>query len=65
MDDGRWATRLVSEIGSARAAIVASYLNLWRGGRPGEEELEKPPRTGNPEEEAPVPSEPPSQTDQA
>jgi hypothetical protein len=30
MEEGRWAMRLVSEIGSARAAIAASYLRLWR-----------------------------------
>ena len=32
MEEGRWAARLLSEIGSARAAIAASYLNLWRTG---------------------------------
>lgn len=37
MEEGRWAARLLSEIGSARAAIAASYLSLWRtgGGLPG------------------------------
>lgn len=36
MEEARWAARLLSEIGSAREAIAASYLSLWRagGGRP-------------------------------
>ena len=32
MEEGGLAARLLSEIGSARAAIAASYLNLWRTG---------------------------------
>jgi hypothetical protein len=48
MEEGRWATRLLSEIGSARAAIAASYLNLWRtSARPGKEKLEQSPCTGD------------------
>ena len=31
MEEGRWAARVLSEIGAARAAIAASYLRLWRG----------------------------------
>ena len=30
MEEGRWATRVLDEIGSARAAIAANYLALWR-----------------------------------
>jgi hypothetical protein len=30
MEEGRLAARLLNEIGSARAAIAASYLSLWR-----------------------------------
>jgi hypothetical protein len=32
MEEARWAARVLSEIGSARAAIAASYLSLWRTG---------------------------------
>jgi hypothetical protein len=30
MEEGRWAARVLSEIGSARASIAANYLALWR-----------------------------------
>lgn len=30
MEEARWAARVLSEIGAARAAIAASYLRLWR-----------------------------------
>lgn len=64
MQEGRWATRLLNEIGAARAAIAAGYLNLWRsGGRPGEEGLEETPRAGNPEEVRTA-REPSSETEQ-
>jgi hypothetical protein len=38
MEEGRLAARLLSEIGSARAAIAASYLSLWRSARSVSEE---------------------------
>jgi hypothetical protein len=30
MEESRWPARVLSEIGSARAAILANYLALWR-----------------------------------
>jgi hypothetical protein len=30
MDENRWAARVLGEVGSARAAITASYRALWR-----------------------------------
>lgn len=30
MDESRWAARVLGEVGSARAAITASYRALWR-----------------------------------
>jgi hypothetical protein len=52
-----WATRVLSEIAAARAAIAASYLRLWgseterevaSGGRPGGDRREPaaPPEPG-------------------
>jgi hypothetical protein len=57
--------RLLSEIGSARAAIAASYLSLWRsGGTLEEEEPEGRSPAGSPEETpAPPPSKPSPKTE--
>ena len=50
MEEGNWAARVASEIASARAAIAANYLALWR-------------KTGQaaPTEEGPQPTAPPPQ----
>lgn len=46
MEEGRWAARVLSEIGAARAAIAANYLRLWRAdGHPLDEEAVDPPPT--------------------
>lgn len=57
MEEGRWAARLLSEIGSARAAIAASYLNLWRtsGELPDLQRGEPEPVPGEQQEETPAP----------
>lgn len=59
MEEGRWAARLLSEIGSARAAIAASYLSLWRtGGSLSEEQRDELPPVVSPED-APACAPPP------
>jgi hypothetical protein len=43
MEEGRLASRLLGEIGSARAAIAASYLSLWRSNGTLDEEHQAEP----------------------
>ena len=66
MEEGRLAARLLSEIGSARAAIAASYLNLWRTGtgRPDLQRDEPEAVRGQPQEET-APSSPSTTTEGA
>jgi len=53
MEEAKWAARLLSEIGSAREAIAASYLSLWRagGGRPDLQRDAPEPVPGDQQEE--------------
>jgi hypothetical protein len=65
MEEGRWASRLLSEIGSARAAIAASYLSLWRTSGRLNAEHHGEPASPIDLEQAPHPtSEPPPETEQ-
>jgi hypothetical protein len=44
MEEGKWAARVLSEIGSARESIAASYLALWRkAGQTSTDEDAQPP----------------------
>jgi len=56
MEEGRWAARLLSEIGSARAAIAASYLSLWKtgGGLPDSDQGKQDPVPGLQHDEPPA-----------